>query len=79
MTDDPNSTKVITDLIGTIPVTEHRRDPLKGLLLAANLALFAVAGLWALWTHRDWLRIIDVAVAILALAEFTRLLIARNF
>lgn len=76
-------TEIITDSIEQqlIPsgslVTRHRRDPLKGFLLAANFALACTAGCWAIWTHREWLRMIDAALVVAAVAEFARLMLTR--
>jgi hypothetical protein len=78
-----NETEPITDLLDltadTRTVREHRRDPLAGCLLASNVALACLCGIFALVTHREWLRICDVAGAIFGVLEFGRLLAARNF
>lgn len=80
-----NETSPITDLLDlealigpTTPVLAHRRDPLRTVLIVDALALFFMSGLWALWTHREWIREIDVALAILALCELVRLLLSRR-
>lgn len=69
-----DETSEIPELAGTTRVAQHRRDPLKGLLLACSFALACFAGCWAIWTHREWLRMIDAIVVVLAVAEFGRVL-----
>lgn len=69
-----NETEQLPDLARTVRVDRHRRDPLKGLLLAASFTLACFAGCWAIWTHREWIRALDAAIVVLAVAEFGRVL-----
>lgn len=65
----------ITEPVGTIKVDRHTDDWLRRSLLASNLALMCGAGLWAIWTHREWIRAFDTVLVLVALAEFTRVLV----
>jgi hypothetical protein len=69
-----NETRPIPDLIGVVKVDTLRRDPLRSVLVASNLFLAIVAFLWTIWTSHDWIRLIDAAIAVVAMVELARLL-----
>jgi hypothetical protein len=74
---DPNATAPIPELNGARRVQRLRRDPLKGALLGCSFATACIAGCWAIWTHREWIRAMDAAIVVVSVAEFARLMLAR--
>jgi hypothetical protein len=65
-----NQTEPLQDLAGSRLRPAERPDPLDRYIQADRLVLFALAGVWALLTHRDWLRVIDTVIAVGALVSW---------
>lgn len=65
-----DQTERIPDLRGSRLAAAERRDPLDRWLQLDRLALFALSGVWALLTHRDWLRSADTLLAVSAFVSW---------
>jgi hypothetical protein len=56
----------------------HRRDPYKGLLLTANVAVAALYGTATLLAHGPAPRLVLALTTAYGVAEFARILTSRN-
>lgn len=65
-----NPTERIPDLVGSRLRPLEAPDPLDRWLQFDRLVLFALAGVWALLTSRDWLRLADAVLAASALVSW---------
>lgn len=78
MSGNDQRTEIITDRVQTVLVREHRRDPLKGLLMLDTIAVAVMAGTQAVFTHHQWIRTCDTVLVVAAVLEFARLLLTRG-